>query len=79
MKDSIELLRDTVNLFNDCDESFNQRYTAEELLKIAKACFEGQWGVSPDYWQKRQIEEAIQLGKSPRWRETEDGIVPVYE
>ena len=70
----IDILRRAVNFFNYCNESFNQRYSAEDLLKIAKACWLGEWDVFADQLTKQQIEAAIREGKSPKFEENYYGL-----
>lgn len=67
-KTGIELVRYAARLFDYCNETFNQQYSAEELLKIADACQKSEYDFLPDTWEDRQIKEAI-AGKVPRWRE----------
>lgn len=60
--------------FGDCSESFNQRFSLEQLFAIHKAWMLSEWDVYPERWTVRQIREALK-GKPPRW---DDDGKPVY-
>lgn len=66
----IDLLRISVNIFNNCNETFNQKFTMEELCKIVKAHLNSKWDIYPDDWSKEQIKAALENGTSPDWIET---------
>lgn len=70
-----DTLRLIVNGMNYCLESFNDRFTAEELVAIGKAYITCGWDILPDTWEERQVQEALQ-GKPPRW---DDDEKPVYD
>jgi hypothetical protein len=70
----IEVLRRAVAMFNDCDETFNQQYTTEDLLKIAVCQLKSEYDYYPDQWTKKQLRDAIHLGKAPRWDDKEQPI-----
>lgn len=55
-------------------ESFNDRFTAEQLLTIGRAFLASEWDFYPDQWTARQVREALK-GKPPRW---DDNEKPVY-
>lgn len=75
----IALVRYAVNLFSYCNESFNENYSAVELLKIADACQKSSWDIAPDHWDERQISECINLGAVPDWKENDNGkLIPIY-
>lgn len=74
--EGIELVRYAKRLFSDCNETFNQKYTADQLLKIADACSQSRWDIYPDEWEERQIQEAL-CGIIPDWEE--DGETPKYK
>jgi hypothetical protein len=69
----IEILRRTVKLFDSNAESFNLEYSAEELIQIARACWESGWDCWPDAWTKEQVEKAIK-GESPQFEERAHGL-----
>lgn len=69
----IDLLRISVNLFNNCNETFNQKFTMEELCKITKAHLNSKWDIYPDEWSEEQIKAALENGTSPDWIETTSG------
>ncbi len=62
----IELLRYSVRLLDSCLETFNQKYSAEELLKIAEMMQKSEWDIYPDAWTARQVKEALK-GVVPQW------------
>jgi len=72
----IELLRRVVHLFDTCNETFNYRWTPEELIKLAKVCWESGWDFYPDQYTERQLYEALTHGRAPKWNDQEK---PVYD
>jgi hypothetical protein len=67
----IELLRYAVRLFSRCNETFNQQFDEQTLLKIAathKAC---EWDFYPDQWTDRQLSDLFHDGKIPEWDKNE--------
>lgn len=72
----IEELRHMVRNFNNCRESFNERFTIEQLITIHRAWMASGWDIYPDAWEPEQVEEALQ-GIPPQWHtETEKPIIP---
>ncbi len=71
---SIEKLRAMVALFNNCDESFNQQFTIEELAKLHEVYQKCQWDIPPHRWSERQLSAALK-GKVPMF---DDNGLPVY-
>lgn len=69
-------LRQAVNLINNCQESFLDQYTAEQLLALYVAYKRSGWDITPDQWTERQVIEALWLDKAPCWDEDEN---PVYD
>lgn len=76
--DGIDILRNAVGYFNTCRESFNQRYTAEQLIKIYTAGVLGEWDVYPDQWTNQQVDAAINEGKSPKFESTSAGPIGLH-
>lgn len=74
----IDELRRAVRLFDACHETVNQRFTAEELLLLARACRASAWNMCPDQWTERQLQEALR-GKVPDWHEVDGKLEPKYE
>lgn len=72
----IEELRLTVNVCSWMKESFNDRYSAAQLVAICIAHSKCEWDYLPDTWTTRQVKEAIK-GIVPRW--DEEGEKPVYK
>lgn len=69
-----EELRAVVSIIDGLRESFNDRFTAEQLLKLVRMHWASEWDIPPDEWTPRQIRESLR-GKPPRW---DDGERPVY-
>lgn len=74
-KDPIDHLRAMVNVFSYCNETFNQRYSIDELFAIYKAHVLAEWDFLPDSWTDRQLKEAIK-SIVPRWNDNEK---PIYK
>lgn len=75
----IEKLRRAVKLFDACNESFNYKFTPEELLRLAEASLKCKWDFFPDQWTERQIRECLQFNIVPDWEEDEFGVaIPKY-
>lgn len=70
----IAQLRAAVVALGHVRESFLQRFSAAELLKINAAWLASEWDFYPDAWTERQIREALR-GVAPRWDAAER---PVY-
>jgi hypothetical protein len=70
-KTGAEVLRGAVRAFGHCRESFLDHYSAVELLALYDAWQRSEWGILPDEWEGRQVEEAIE-GRAPCWEEYED-------
>lgn len=70
-----DLLRLIVRNMGDCRESFNQRFTAFQLVKLGIAHLASGWDLLPDQWEERQIREALR-GKVPRWS---NDYKPIYD
>lgn len=64
--DGISELRAAVRLLNGANESFNQRFTAEQLLQLCRMHRASQWDYYPDCWSERQVQEAL-AGRPPEW------------
>lgn len=67
----IDILRKAVNLFNNCNETFNQQFTENELLKLYRMFSICGWDIPPDRWTVDQIDGALILGKVPAWDDDE--------
>lgn len=77
----IELLRQAVRLFNECNETFNAQFSAEELLYLYYAFRAGDWDITPDHWTKRQVKEAVKKKTPPDFTYAKDQytLVAVYD
>lgn len=62
----IDALREAVGAFNHCSETFNQKYSAEELLKIHAVWKLIEWDFPPDEWTSYQLSNALK-GVVPSW------------
>jgi len=69
--EEIRLLRSNMDA---TAESFNDRFTAAQLLQINRMLVLCEWDVMPDQWSARQVREALK-GKPPRFDEQ---MRPVY-
>ncbi len=81
----IEELRKAVNVFDNCRESFNDRFTMTQLITLWRALHLCEWDITPDEWSERQVNEALR-GIVPQFRDYSGpnprvlrcGYVPVY-
>lgn len=74
-KYGIELIRYVNRLFDNCNETFNQRFTAKQLVKLAEMCSKSDWDILPDKWEENQIIDALLCNKVPNWEMDKDGKV----
>jgi hypothetical protein len=65
----VDQLRLAVSILNANDESVNQRFTAEELLRIVEASLASGWDIMPDQWSRKQLEAAAKNGTVPTFTE----------
>jgi hypothetical protein len=70
----IEELRHLVEIFNACNETFNDPFTAEELIRLYRVHLASGWDFYPDQWDERQVRDAIDHGIAPRWDKRERPI-----
>jgi hypothetical protein len=68
-RNGIETLRHAVKVLDTCNETFNQKYTAVELLKLVRIAGLSKWDIYPDHWSTRQIREALDFGTVPDWND----------
>lgn len=66
----IDELRKAVKMLDACNETFNQQFSAVELLRLAKAQQASAWCFFPDEWSDRQVSEALE-GIIPAWNDDE--------
>ena len=71
-----EELRATVNLINNCRESFAESFTVDGLLALGRAYRACDWDITPDNWDPQQVDEAINSGYVPEWNDREEAIFP---
>lgn len=69
-----EEMRLCVSNMNVNRESFNNRFTAAQLLQINRMLILSEWEIYPDQWSARQVREALN-GTPPQFDENER---PVY-
>jgi hypothetical protein len=72
----VDRLRAMRCLFDNCNESFNQRFSVAELVKLFDAYRGSEWDIPPDQWTVRQIVEALRDGRAPTWS---DDSTPAYD
>jgi hypothetical protein len=63
---AIDAMREMVAAFDQCRESFNERFTLPELVRIWDAWNQCGWTFYPDQWADRQVREALR-GIAPNW------------
>lgn len=73
----IDELRGTLNLMNNCRESFCQRFSAAELIQLARRYRECDFDIAPDYWTPSQVLAGL-AGVVPKWDENDDPIESPY-
>ena len=56
---AIEMLRQLVKYFDGQNETFNQRWTVEELVKLDTAADACAWTYDLDQWPEEAIQEAL--------------------
>lgn len=71
----VELLRLTVRLCDNGNESFNMRFSADELIRLASAWESCEFDIPPHRWEARQVAEALR-GTVPKFNDDE---TPKYE
>ncbi len=75
-RNAIDLLRYAVNLYDQCNESFNQSFKSPiDLIRLADVCQRMDWDVYPDQLSERQIQEAINFGTIPDFKELPNGYL----
>ncbi len=71
----IDELRKAVRVLGGMNETFNQRFSAEELLKLCRACWASEWDITPDRWTEDQVQAALK-GEVPRWEDCGKPVLP---
>lgn len=61
----IDQLRHAVHVLDSCRESFNQRYTVAELVRLVNCMMASGWDFSPDQWEQEQLTDALRYGIAP--------------
>jgi len=70
----MEMLREMVDSFDNCNESFLDDKTVPQLLTIYNCWMRCGWFIRPDEWTTKQVKEAME-GIAPDWDAEER---PVY-
>ncbi len=70
-----EELRLLVSNLDYTSESFNDRWTLEQLVQLHRMLQASEWDILPDVWTERQVDEAL-AGIPPSWDDDEN---PVYD
>jgi hypothetical protein len=55
----IDDLRRLVAVMNCCNESFLQRFTIDELVRVFSAHQRCEWDFYPDQWTEAQVQQAL--------------------
>lgn len=63
----IEKVRRMRSLFSHCTESFNSRFSFEELGRIFDAYHTSGYDITPDRWSEEQVQGALK------------GVTPAFE
>lgn len=74
---SVSDLRRAVRVIDGQRESFNDEYTATEMLRLIQVCWASGWDVTPDEWTAEQCAAALAYGTAPRFEHasgTFDGL-----
>ena len=71
---TVEELRRAVRIIDMMRESFNEKYTAQELVRLMVVCWSGDWDVLPDDWTAQQCGDALAFGSVPRFEESPSGF-----
>lgn len=64
-----EELRRVVSVLNNVRESFNDMFTAEQLLQLVRMMLASGWDIYPDEWHWDQVHAALD-GYAPQWDPT---------
>jgi hypothetical protein len=72
---AIDELRQMVNNFNDCNETFNQQFSLPELVMIHRCWMRSDFETPPHKWTQLQVTEALR-GIVPCWNEDESPRFP---
>jgi hypothetical protein len=72
----IDELRATVCTLDHNLESFNQRFSALELLRIAACLRACEWDYMPDEWTEAQVKQALR-GHVPHWATEDEPCKPL--
>jgi len=73
-----EDMRAAIGVFNSCRESFNDLFTALELLQLWSVLKRSEWTILPDEWSIEQLAAALKFGEPPRFDpRTEAPVMPV--
>lgn len=63
----IDELRRAVTLLGNCTETFNQQFSAEQLIAIYRGYSACGWDITPDRWTAEQVDAALR------------GIIPEFD
>ena len=62
----VEKLRRMLNVFSTCNETFNTRWSVEQLESLYDAYMNCGWDITPDRWSEQQLRDVFA------------GVVPVF-
>ena len=71
---AIEVLRHMVDVFGDCNESFLDRFTRDQLVRLYDAWMASEWDIAPDRWSEAQVQDAIRYGIEPSFSSDETPV-----
>jgi len=73
----VDQLRAAVRLFNNCNETFNQKFTPEELMKLWRGYKLCEWDITPDDWTHGQVRRWLMDGDLPTFHYSKhDQVMP---
>lgn len=73
------LLRRTANIIKNCNETFNQRFNAEDWIKLGQAFIDSEYDILPDAWSEEQIKECLTFRATPKWQEVSGELIPMLK
>jgi hypothetical protein len=68
-------LRRVVSCLNSCAESAIDAFTAEEIIKLVRACWASGWDIWPDNLTDAQVAAVLETGEVPCFFESSRGLV----
>jgi len=69
---AVEVLRRVADMCDRSPETFNQRFTIAELVRLWQVSQLCEWDYYPDQWSAEQVEAALGDGAVPTFDENDD-------